>query len=288
MAKKTKNITFETKRSGRKEMAKKILIAVIAVIAAAIVFSAAVNMFSDDSGFNLSGAEGETTSAPFEKESKQSSVFMDKNILIWSENTDEKSIDFMWIVNLKMPEREIALTQVNPLQSYEGETFNSIFQKHGEIELKTAVENALEVKIDRFAFSDESSFKTMISYFDGVDIYIPEQIEYKGDNMTLILVKGNQNMKGDTFYKYLRYLNLLGQAGEEKKNDALFALLDGIFKPSNLEKRSRIYNKIFNTITTDITITDFSKAENVVVLLMENGVSKVKKEETELTYPKLF
>lgn len=288
MAKKTKNITFETKRSGRKEMVKKILIAVIAVIAAAIVFSAAVNMFSDDSGFNLSGAEGETTSAPFEKESKQSSVFMDKNILIWSENTDEKSIDFMWIVNLKMPEREIALTQVNPLQSYEGETFNSIFQKHGEIELKTAVENALEVKIDRFAFSDESSFKTMISYFDGVDIYIPEQIEYKGDNMTLILVKGNQNMKGDTFYKYLRYLNLLGQAGEEKKNDALFALLDGIFKPSNLEKRSRIYNKIFNTITTDITITDFSKAENVVVLLMENGVSKVKKEETELTYPKLF
>lgn len=288
MAKKTKNITFETKRSGRKETAKKILIAVIAVVAAAVVFSAAVNMFSDDSGFNLSGAQTEITTAPNEKESKKSSVFMDKNILIWSENTDEDSIDFMWIVNLKMPERQIALTQVNPLQSYEGETFNDIFRKHGEIELKAAVENAYEVEIDKFAFSDESSFKTMISYFDGVDIYIPEQIEYKGDDMTLILVKGKQNMKGDTYYKYLRYLNLLGQSGEEKKDEALFALLDSVFKPSNLEKRSRIYNKIFNTITTDITITDFSKAENVVVLLMENGISKVEKDEEELTYPRLF
>lgn len=279
MARKPKNITFETKRSGRKGTLKRILIAVIAVVAVLFVASAAIKMFSEDSGFNLGSGENETTLAATQNRNNQNSVFMDKNILVWSENTDEEKIDFMWLVNIKMPGCEVALTQINPSQSYGGESFDAVFQRSGEVALKTAVQNALEIEIDKFVFSDESSFKTMISYFDGVDISIPEQIEYKGDDMTLILVKGRQNMKGDTFYKYLKYLNLLGEEGEKKKDEAFYALLDCVFKPSNLEKRSRIYKKISNTLTTDITIVDFSKAENVVMMLMENGVKKPENEE---------
>lgn len=279
MARKPKNITFETKRSGRKGTLKRILIAVIAVVAVLFVASAAIKMFSEDSGFNLDSGENETTLAATQNRNNQNSVFMDKNILVWSENTDEEKIDFMWLVNIKMPGCEVALTQINPSQSYGGESFDAVFQRSGEVALKTAVQNALEIEIDKFVFSDESSFKTMISYFDGVDISIPEQIEYKGDDMTLILVKGRQNMKGDTFYKYLKYLNLLGEEGEKKKDEAFYALLDCVFKPSNLEKRSRIYKKISNTLTTDITIVDFSKAENVVMMLMENGVKKPENEE---------
>jgi len=279
MARKPKNITFETKRSGRKGTLKRIFIAVIAVVAVLFVASAAIKMFSEDSGFNLDSGENETTLAATQNRNNQNSVFMDKNILVWSENTDEEKIDFMWLVNIKMPGCEVALTQINPSQSYGGESFDAVFQRSGEVALKTAVQNALEIEIDKFVFSDESSFKTMISYFDGVDISIPEQIEYKGDDMTLILVKGRQNMKGDTFYKYLKYLNLLGEEGEKKKDEAFYALLDCVFKPSNLEKRSRIYKKISNTLTTDITIVDFSKAENVVMMLMENGVKKPENEE---------
>lgn len=281
MVRRPKNITFETRRSGRKGTAKKILIAIVAIAAAAAVISAAVKMFSEESAAGLLGAERETETTREETKPQSVSAVMDKTILIWSENTDEEKIDFMWMLNVRLPQCEVNITQINPSQEYDGESFDSVFQRSGEVALKTAVENAYGVEIDRFAFSDESSFKTMISYFDGVDIYIPEQIEYRGDDMTLILVKGQQNMKGDTFYKYLSYLNMLGEEGKAKKDEALFALLNGVFKLSNLEKRSKIYSKISNTLTTDITIVDFSKAENAVMMLMENGIKIPETEETE-------
>ena len=104
-----------------------------------------------------------------------------------------------------------------------------------------------------------------------MDITVPEQIEYKGTDFSLILVRGKQNLKGDSLFKYLRYLDSQGAHGRSLQASALLEMLDYVFKPSYLEKRSRIFSKLSNTLKTDLSIVDFSQTEEGVKALMENG-----------------
>ena len=65
---------------------------------------------------------------------------------------------------------------------------------------------------------------------------------------------------------------ILDENGKRRQAAAMLEIIEGIFNPSNLNKRSRIFNKIANNMTTDISIVDFSSEENGIVMLMENGV----------------
>ena len=47
-------------------------------------------------------------------------------------------------------------------------------------------------------------------------------------------------------------------------------MTDGILSPAYLEKRERIFSKISNTLKTDLTIVDYSSAQEGIKLLMEN------------------
>ena len=120
----------------------------------------------------------------------------------------------------------------------------------------------------------KTTFKSIINYFGGVNITVPEQIIHKTDEMNLVLVKGRQNMKGETFYKYLRYVVLMGDSMVAERNEAIKAVFASVFEKDNTESRTKIFSKLSNTLKTDITIVDFSKADEAIVLLMENGVKK--------------
>ena len=90
--------------------------------------------------------------------------------------------------------------------------------------------------------------------------------------MSLVLIKGNQNLKGDTLFKYMCYLNSLGSEGKRRQSAAMLEILGGIFNQSKLNRRSRIFSQITNNMMTDMSIVDFSQEEDGIVLLMQNGI----------------
>ena len=271
MAKRTKNIRFQTRRSGQKSKAKKFA-AVLAVCALVVAFAVTTVSIVKNGDDTFETAEQTTRRAPKDKDTQ---VTMDADFLIFSENSDKDCLDFMWLVNVRLPERIFEVTFISPeLESDSGDSFNEVFRKGGETKLRDAVESTYDIDVAKYLFSNETTFKSIINYFGGVNITVPEQIIHKTDEMNLVLVKGRQNMKGETFYKYLRYVVLMGDSMIAERNEAIEAVFASVFEKDNTESRTKIFSKLSNTLKTDITIVDFSKADEAIVLLMENGVKK--------------
>lgn len=271
MAKRTKNIRFQTRRSGQKSKAKKFA-AVLAVCALVVAFAVTTVSIVKNGDDTFETAEQTTRRAPKDKDTQ---VTMDADFLIFSENSDKDCLDFMWLVNVRLPERIFKVTFISPeLESDSGDSFNEVFRKGGETKLRDAVESTYDIDVAKYLFSNETTFKSIINYFGGVNITVPEQIIHKTDEMNLVLVKGRQNMKGETFYKYLRYVVLMGDSMIAERNEAIEAVFASVFEKDNTESRTKIFSKLSNTLKTDITIVDFSKADEAIVFLMENGVKK--------------
>lgn len=233
--------------------------------------------------FNVKSAvsgEAETQTTTQVQETGIPEVRADKKYLFWCASEDRQSVHFAWLVNVKMPERKLMIYTLKPetVAQVNGNAMSleNVYAKYGEVRLAEAVESASGIELDGYIGSTEDSFKNMINYFGGVDVTVPEQVEYRGDGLTLLLIKGKQNMKGDTLFKYLKYIETLGVKSSSMQANVLGAVFENLCKPSYAKKSEAIFSKISNTLRTDMTIVDFSKAQKAVGVLTENGFNVIK------------
>lgn len=272
------NLVFETKkRSGTGSMRKFWFILVICVLAVLTVSLAVILKGSDYDVDTAFGFEKDSTTQEAVSETKPVTFKAERIFLLLCAESDRQTVHFMNLVKVEMPQCRVTVLSVDPdsvLRATEsgGESPEAIYAKSGERALVSALEEAYGIDIDRYAAATPTDFKTFVNYFGGLKITVPEQIEYKTDSINLVLIKGNQIIKGDTLYKYMLYLGSLGADGREKQSAAMIEMLDGIFNESNTEKRSRIFSQITNNFTTDMSIVDFSAEEEGVIQLMQNGI----------------
>lgn len=233
--------------------------------------------------FNIKNAingEAETQSVVFAEEDKIPEIHGEKTYLFWCAEDDRSSIHFAWLVNISMPEREMKIYTVTPETVVEVDgvatSLEMLYSKSGERALAAAVEKATGVKIDGYAGSDGNSFRNMINSFSGIDVTVPEQVEYRGEGLTLVLIKGKQNMKGDTLYKYMLYLESLGAKGRSMQANVLTEMFESVFKPAYINRATSLFSKFSNTLETNLTIVDFSQIEDSLKILMENGFVSLK------------
>lgn len=233
--------------------------------------------------FNVKSAvsgEAETQTTTQVQETGIPEVRADKKYLFWCASEDRQSVYFAWLVNVKMPERKLMIYTLKPetVAQVNGNAMSleNVYAKYGEVRLAEAVASASGIELDGYIGSTEDSFKNMINYFGGVDVTVPEQVEYRGDGLTLLLIKGKQNMKGDTLFKYLKYIETLGVKSSSMQANVLGAVFENLCKPSYAKKSEAIFSKISNTLRTDMTIVDFSKAQKAVGVLTENGFNVIK------------
>ncbi len=202
-------------------------------------------------------------------------VHGDKTYFFWCAGEDRSKLHFAWLVNIKMPERKATVCTIPPetLVNYKGSvsSIENVLSKAGNEEFTAAVEATFGSVIDGFICSDETDFRTMINYLGGVEVTVPEQIEYRNEGLTLILTKGKQTLKGDSLFKYLCYLDTLGSRGNASQALVMGDILKSVFRPSRASKTDSVFAKISNTLGTNITIVDFSQAEKAIKVLCENG-----------------
>lgn len=278
---KRKNIMFSTRKQSMSNETKRFFGFFFAGVALILVVSCLAILSKYD--FNVKSAvsgEAETQMTTEVQETGIPEVSADKKYLFWCASEDRQSMHFAWLVNVKMPERKLMIYTLKPetVAQVNGTAMSleNVYAKLGEARLAEAVESASGIDLDGYIGSTEDSFKNMINYFGGVEVTVPEQVEYRGDGLTLLLIKGKQNMKGDTLFKYLRYIETLGAKSSSMQANVLGAVFENLCEPSYANKSEAIFSKISNTLKTDLTIVDFSKAQKAVGVLTENGFNVIK------------
>ena len=278
--KKRKYMNFRTERVRTKEETKKFFIVFFACVFTVLAIStlAILKKYDFDVKRAISGeAKTEVTSETVSSGIPE--VHGEKTYFFWCASEDRKNLHFAWLVNIKKPERRATVCTVPPetLVNHNGtvSSIENVLSKTGNDEFVAAVEATFGSEIDGYICSDETDFRTMINYFGGIEITVPEQVEYRNEGLTLILVKGKQTLKGDSLYKYLCYLDTLGARGNASQALVMGDILKSVFKPSRVNRTDSVFAKISNTLSTDITIVDFSQAEKAIKILCENGFEAV-------------
>lgn len=275
MAKRPKNIMFRTQKQSVDRGFKKFSVVFASCVLMILIVSCFAILKKYDFDIRTAmGGEPETTTQPVSQETTLISNEADKTYFFWNADSESGELNFAWLVNFKVPEMSVSVCTL-PLDTIlsEGtETLVSSFKNNGENATVVKLEESFGFSIDGYIGSDDESFKAMINYFGGMNITVPEQIEYRGSEYTVILVKGKQNLMADSLFKYMKYLGTLGPRGRNLQASALMEMFDGVFKEKNIEKREKYFSKLSNTLKTDLSIVDFLSAEEGIKAFMQGGI----------------
>lgn len=278
MAKK-KSLVFETeKRRSNGSLYRFWIILIISVLTVLSV-SLALILKSNDFDFRKAffGTEKEETTQETETQTVPTASEAERIFLFMCADGDRQKIHFMNLIKVELPECRVTVLTLDPeavirATSGSGESSAAIFAKPGEKELTSALEEAYDIKINRYLSATPTQFKSTVNFFGGIKITVPEQVDYKADGINLVLIKGTKALNGDELYKYMLYLNDTAENGAEKQAKAIIEILGAVFTPKNVEKSDKIFSQITNNFTTDITVVDLREEEDGVLQLMQEGI----------------
>ena len=190
-------------------------------------------------------------------------------VLLYCTDREASEIYFMAMVDANMKRQSF---KVYPLKT-DNPDYTKALSTGGYKELISKVESAEGIKIDRYIASDTDTFALAINYMGGLEYTVDERIEYRTDDYTLILTKGDQTIKGETLLKYFRYCKTLdAQTGLQQQGDLICAMIDEYITAENVEKGDTIYEKVLSKINSksDISYIEASKALQMLKLLCES------------------
>ena len=172
--------------------------------------------------------------------------------------TSEKEIYFMVLAKADADDGEIRICPIPVKDSY-----LKSFEAGGENEVVNAVSRDYGIDIDRYVSSDEHTFALAITYMDGVEYTVPERIEYRTEDLTLILTPGRQTIKGESMLKYLKYFK---ENGLEGQADLFCAMAENYFTPENMENPMKIYKGVLGELSGNSNISFVDTADNLDVI----------------------
>ncbi len=272
-----KNIIFKTQRQSNSGELKRF----ISIFAACVIGIAGVSCLAILSKYDFDiksavGGDMQTETSVAETTTVKSVDETEATILMWCADSKRENLRFLWLCDLAVPRNEVKIYSLDPKTVVDAggvsRTLEGCYSASGATELIKAVESFAGVKIDRYIGSTDSEFKTMINYFGGFEINVPEQTEYRSEEFNLMLIKGRQNIKGDTMFRYMRYLATKGTQGRKQQSEVLMQIMSSVLSKKNADRMSNIYSKLSNNLNTDITIVDFSQNEQALAVLTERGI----------------
>ena len=180
-------------------------------------------------------------------------------ILLYCTDREISEIYFLAMVDANMNKQ---IFEVHPLAP-DNPDYIKALSSGGEKELVSVVEKTEKIKIDKYIASNADTFALAINSMGGLEYTVAERIEYRADDYTLILTKGDQTIKGETLLKYFRYCKTLGgQTGLQQQGEILCRMFDNYVTAENVEKGDKIYEKVLSKLNSksDISYIEASRA----------------------------
>ena len=224
-------------------------------------------------GFSLNDRE-ETTETASDVSAAAVDVSGVRNLLLLCSTADKTDIRFLSVVQINFDENAYAVCAFSPRETVNtGDRFGSFlehYQSGGIKQLVRAVETVSGIHIDRYIASDDNTFRRAINSMGPVVFSFPEQINYRGSDFAIVLIKGEQKLRGDDLLKYLRYCGALGDEGLEMQANAIGELFVQYITEKNLEKRDRLYTTLIGALQSDISVMDFKKSKDMLEYMQQN------------------
>ncbi|HOA56242.1 MAG TPA: LCP family protein [Clostridiales bacterium] len=156
-----------------------------------------------------------------------------------------------------------------------------------ELAVKTLSE-LLDVNIKYYAFVDTSAFRKIIDLLDGVDYYIPVDMDYDDptQNLHIHLKKGQQRLNGEQAEQYVRFrkpnrwnkeIRKYYDGSDLKRNEAQQQFVKELMRQKltiqYLPKLTSVINTVFDSVKTNLTLNETVRLTSYVTKFNIDNVS---------------
>lgn len=237
----------------------------VAVFLVLFLVASAVYIGVRSGGFSFSTPESTSASETTEAVPEVSGV---KNLLLMCATTDKTDIRFLSVIQINYADNTYTICSFSPRESVNADGSFSTFAEHyrsgGIKQLVRAVETLNGIHIDKYIASTDNSFKRAVNTMGAVTFNFPEQINYRCEDFAIVLIEGEQKLRGDDLLKYMRYCGALGDEGLKMQSAAIGEMFCQYITEKNLSKKDNLYSALINTLNSDISVLDFKKAGDLL------------------------
>lgn len=153
----------------------------------------------------------------------------------------------------------------------ENETFLQHYLDGGAKRLVAAVEKFNGIKIDRYIASSDNGFKKAINTMGQFKLTLDEQINFRESDFSIMLIEGEQKLRGDDLLKYMEYCKFIGDEGLDLQAETVGMMLTQYINPDNLAKCGDLFSSIINNVESDVSVMDFKSAGDALTFIAQTG-----------------
>lgn len=130
------------------------------------------------------------------------------------------------------------------------------------------ISDLLEVKIENYVYIDTNVFCDIIDILDGVNYYIPVDMDYDDplQDLHIHLKKGQQTLNGKQAEGFMRFRQPSGPNGEIVYDDEILEYYDG----SDMKRIKAQQSFIKELIRQKLNIKYITKINNIIEVIFEN------------------
>lgn len=213
------------------------------------------------------------------------------NILLLGGDKVNNNTDTIMLVNFNPATAETKILSIprDTKIKLKGSTskINAAYPRGGGELAVDAVSNLLGVEIKHYVYIDTSVFRKTIDILDGVDYYVPVDMDYDDplQKLHIHIKKGEQHFNGTKAEQFMRYrqgnkktVNKYYDGSDLKRIDAQQNFIKEVIRQKAnvfyITKMSEILNVVFKNIDTDMSIND--------ILQLSNNLGNLKADEIKM------
>lgn len=269
--------SFKTEKERQRQKTKRFLVGFFSFLIAFACFSTLYLLITYD--FDLSpllNARGEEeTSEPTEPASKFAPGSAPSHFLLFCTDSELLELRFVVVVRVNMNEKVFTVCSLSENERVSVEGVNETFLQHyldgGAKRLVAAVERFNGIKIDKHIATSDNGFKKAVNSVGQFKLTLSEQINYRKSDFSIMLIEGEQKLRGDDLLKYMRYCKYIGDEGLDLQAEAVGMMLTQYINTENLAKSDALFSSVINNVESDITVMDFKSAAQALSFIAQTG-----------------
>jgi len=218
----------------------------------------------------VSGGEGNSEPAGVSRLSRMNILCLGIDSVEGSHRTDT-----ILVVGIDPHERRVTALSVprdtRALINGAAHKINEMYARHGELALRSMIEELLDITIDRYVMVDFAGFTNTIDLLGGIDLMIEQPMHYDDNwgNVHIHFNPGQAHLNGKKALEYVRFrADAAADLGRIKRQQRFIsAVLEKIKTPSIVVRLPQLIQEAYGHIRTDLRIAEMLD----LALALKNG-----------------
>lgn len=265
------DICFSKSNKEKSNEQKFLIFALVFIVIFTIIFLSAVAVKNNFSAKEFFKPDDYQATEIVREENELPSVSGKSNFITLV--TDDDNLLFVTLLQIDMDNVSYKVSCLKASTLCEGKGLDEIFRNGGAENVENAVEILLDIVLDYHICLDRSDFVELFNELGSVTYPVLSDIKFKDNesksSYSLKIKAGEQRLDGSQVVNLTRYY-LDNQNNTAIANELALACLSQQINSKNNKNSEHLFSLFMKISDTDITIRDFSLAEDKLIVLSDD------------------